>query len=119
MKYDILGDFDPENKGIVLTCKKGTAELKIYLGSDRIKKNDMPKVSIGNKLHKPILNEEEGVFFLRFPKTTDVFQVLNQEVDIKVNYADKAEAGRQLIFDTYGFPNVTEGWKNLCTRPSS
>ena len=119
MEYDLLGDFDPKNKGIVLTCRKGTAELEIYLGSDLTKTDDMPKVSIGNKSHRPILNEEEGVFFLSFPKTKDVFQILNQEPDIKVNYADKAEAKRKLIFDTYGFSNVTEGWEKLCTPASS
>lgn len=118
MNYDILGDFNPLNEGVVLTCREDFTGLDIFLGSD-LNPDIKPVVTIGKKTYESDLRKDEDAYILNFKYEEKLFAALKRDLEITVKYSDSSKAKHSIMFDTFGFSQVTNGWEKLCALPSN
>lgn len=118
MDYDILGDFTPIDKGIVLTCMRGVSDINVFAG-EHVNPDVEPVVTIGEVTFKGAFAEEGGAYILGFADNAKVYAALDKGKEMLISYSDMEEKTRNLEFDTFGFDNVSKGWEKLCTSPSS
>lgn len=118
MDYDILGDFAPIDKGIVLTCMAGVSEINVFVG-EHVNPDVKPVVTIEEKTYSGTFVPEGGAYILAFDDNAKVYAALDKGKEMLVSYKDMEEKVRRLEFDTFGFDNVSKGWEKLCTSPSS
>lgn len=118
MDYDILGDFSPMNKGVVLTCMAGISELTVFVG-DNVNPDVRPFVTIHETEVQASFVNEEGAYMLEFGNTPKVYSALETGEEMLISYTDMEDIPRSLEFNTYGFASVSKGWETLCTgKPS-
>jgi len=118
MDYDILGDFTPIDKGIVLTCMAGVSDINVFVG-EHVNPDVPPVVTIEDNTFKGSFAQEGGAYILGFENNAKVYGAIGQSKEMLVTYTDMEENERKLEFDTFGFDNVSKGWEKLCTSPLS
>lgn len=118
MNYDILGDFAPINKGIVLTCMQGISEINVFVGED-VNPDVSPVITIGKTKFEGSYVKQGSAYILAFADDAKVYSALDDGKEMLIAYIDMEENERELEFDTFGFDNVSKGWESLCTNPSS
>jgi len=118
MDYDILGDFTPIDKGIVLTCMRGVSDIHVFVG-EHVNPDVEPVVLIADEEFKGKFVQEGGAYILEFKNTAKVFSAIGKDTEMLVTYSDMEETERRLEFDTFGFDNVSKGWEKLCSSPTS
>lgn len=118
MEYDVLGDFTPIDKGIVLTCMTGLSDINIFVG-EHVNPDVKPHVTIGTDTFKGSFVQEGEAYILGFENNAKLYGAIGKGSEMLVTYTDMEETERKLEFDTYGFDNVSKGWEKLCTSPTS
>ena len=118
MDYDILGDFAPIDKGIVLTCMRGVSDINVFLG-EHVNPDVEPTIIVGETKFKGTFVEEGGAYILGVTDNVKIFAALDKGKEMLISYSDMEENERNLEFDTFGFDNVSKGWEKLCISPSS
>lgn len=116
--YDILGDFSPVNKGIVVTCIAGVSNFNIFVGGN-VDPDKSPLVMIDTEMHEASFENEDGSWILDFEKSEKAFKALRSSKEMAVNFIDMDNDDKSLEFDTFGFDNVSKGWEKLCMSVSS
>jgi len=118
MAYDILGDFSPINKGVVMTCMAGVSEVNVFVG-ENVDPDITPTVTINDVGYTAAFENEDGSYILGFEETSKIYRALGSGKEMLITYTDMEETERNLTFDTFGFDNVSQGWETLCTSPKT
>jgi len=113
---DALGEFAPINKGLVVTCMAGIAEINIFVGED-VDESDNPVVYLGDKASETSFDREDNLF--TFTNVAEIYGAILMGDTLRLTYSDNEKIERELYFDTFGFDNVSKGWGKLCKETSS
>jgi len=116
--YDILGDFAPINKGIVVTCFAGFSDFNVFIG-ENVNPDKIPDVMIDSQLHQASFENQDGSWILGFKKSDQAYRALRDSKEMSIIFTDMENDEKTLEFDTFGFDNVSKGWEKLCMDPSS